>query len=133
MQKPVEEAINNGLGLFTRTLLGLVAGGFSVAMVGVTPPDGRSVFFYTFAVLCLSVSAACFLKGRARQFFGSIVGLLIFLVSIVYVADQLAYGELISDRTEPSLINALAFMFCFGVPGIGYVYKARFGFARQVS
>ena len=131
MYKAGEEIINNGLGVFTRTLLGLVAGAFGLVMVTTAPPTEKAIFFYAFAVLCISISCACFFKGRVRQFFGSIIGFLIFIVSIGYLVDQIIDGPLFSARSEQSLVNAIIFMVCFGVPGISYVLKSRFGFGRS--
>ena len=122
-----DEIINKGLGGFTRVLLGLVSGGFGLAMFSMSPPTEESLYFYAIAVFCVSTSCACFFSGRVRKFFGSIVGLILFSASIGYITNQALGGPLFSARSEQSLVNAIIFTICFGVPGISYVLKARFG------
>lgn len=95
-----DEIINKGLGGFTRALLGLVSGGFGLAMIPMDPPTEESLYFYTLAVFCVSISCACFFNGRLRKFFGSIIGSILFATSIGYVGNQALDGPLSSLRSE---------------------------------
>ena len=78
------------------------------------------------------IAVVCVVRGRVRQFVGSVIGTLIFLAGLAYLAHQLLGGTLISaSRGEPSVLNAVLYLVFIGIPGATYAYKARFGFARQ--
>ena len=67
-------------------------------------------------------------RGKVRQFFGSIIGCVLAIISCLCLFSQLAEGPaLYNGRSEPSVINAIAFFVAFGVPGISYALKAKFG------
>jgi hypothetical protein len=91
------------------------------------------------ALVPTSVSALCFLVaiaggtgGRVRQFAGSVLGCALFAVSLVYLWAEVTGGPWISARrSEPSVLNAVAFFAVFGLPGLAYMVMARFGLRRS--
>ena len=132
MYREADKTINEGLSLPARILLGCFAGIFGLVMVIVAPPTDRAIGFYAFGGFCLAIAIACVVTGRLRQFVGSFIGLAIFLLAGWYAFDQLVSGsDLIGPRSEPNVVNSLLFMLFFGVPGISYVYRARFGFRKR--
>lgn len=132
MYKEAEEIIKKGLSPFSRALLGSVSGLFGLMSIFVAPPDAKQVYFYLFGGFCLAISLACAFKGRVRQFLGSLIGLALAILSIWYLASQLLDGgPLFAARSEQSIFNAIMFSLLFGVPGITYVVKAKFGIAKK--
>jgi uncharacterized membrane protein (UPF0136 family) len=132
MYKTAEEEINRGLSPVARSILGFFSGLFGIGMILMAPPDDNAIFFYAFGVFCLLIGAACITRGRARQFFGSIIGCLLFGLSAWYLYSQLTTGIFLSERrSEPSVIGSIFFFLAFGIPGITYAIKAKFGIARN--
>ncbi len=87
---------------------------------------------YALGLFCWTISAANLLPGRAGQFFGSIVGLCVFLAGLAYVGLQLRASPLVTPgHNDPSLLKACVFLLMFGVPGALYVVVARFGLGKQ--
>ena len=128
MYREGEEIINKGLSPFSRILLGLFSGLFGVVMVITAPDNDKSIFFYLFGGFCFLICFACIVKGKARQFLGSIIGVCIFLLSLGYLVNEIIGGPLISgSRSEPSVINAIAFLILFGIPGLSYALRVKFG------
>jgi len=124
--------INEGLSLGARILLGSISALFGVVMILVAPPTDKAVFFYLFGAFCLFITLACFTRGRFRQFVGSTIGVSIFIAGLAYLAWELMAGVYWSGRkSEPSVINALLYLFFIGFPGAAYAYKTRFGFPRK--
>jgi hypothetical protein len=132
MYKAAEEQINRGLSLFARFILGFVSALFWVVMILIAPPTDKSVFFHVFGIFCLFISVACFTSGRVRQFVGSLIGCALLVLSGWYLYAELTGGPFFSvRRSEPSVVNAVAFFVAFGIPGITYAIKARFGWGKN--
>ena len=131
MYKEAQEAINNGLSLGARIALGFSSLLLAAMLITIDTPSEKALFVHSFACFCLLITIACFVKGRPRQFIGSFIGIGLFLISVCYLGSQLSKGVFWSDsRGEPSVVNAFLFMLAFGIPGIAYTIKAKFGFKR---
>jgi uncharacterized membrane protein len=132
MHRVAAEKITQGLSLFPRIILAVVSGLFGVVMILVAPPTEKAFYFYSFGLLCILICVACLTTGRLRQFVGSIIGVALFATSLWYLYSQAVGGRIISQgRNEPSLLNSLLFFGAFGLPGIGYAAKVRFGMRRR--
>ncbi len=132
MYEQANETINQGLSLGARIVLGLVSGLFGIVMLLVAPPTDKAVYFYLFGAFCLSIAIACFTRGRVRQFVGSLIGTIVFLMGLAYLVSEVTAGIYWSGRrSEPSVSNALLYLIFIGLPGAAYAYKARFGFPRK--
>ena len=128
MYREGEEIINRGLSPFSRILLGLFSALFGAVMVITAPDNDKAILFYVFGGFCFLICFACIVKGKARQFLGSIIGVCLFLVSLGYLIHELVGGQFISgSRSEPSIVNAIAFLIFFGIPGLSYALRAKFG------
>jgi len=128
MYREGKEIINRGLSPFSRILLGLFSGLFGVAMIVTAPDTDKAIFFYIFGGFCFLICFACIVKGKARQFLGSIIGVFIFLLSISYLINETIGGPFLSgSRSEPSVANAIAFLIFFGIPGLSYALRTKFG------
>lgn len=133
MYKTANETISQGLSRGARILLGTVSGLFGMMMILSAPPNDKAVLFYLFGALCLLITMACFTRGRLRQFVGSLVGVSIFIVGVAYLVSQLMAGSYWSDsRGETSAYNAILYLFAIGIPGVGYAWRVRFGFKRNL-
>jgi hypothetical protein len=130
MYREANEKINEGLSPFARAILGLFSGLFGVMMIGIAPDGEKQIFFYLFGGFCLAISLACIFKGRVRQFLGSLIGVCLTILSGWYLLSQiLGGGPLFSARADQSIFNAVLFSVFFGVPGLTYAIKTKFGFA----
>lgn len=128
MYKEAEKQINEGLSPFARIFLGLVAGLFGFMMISIAPPTDNQLPYYMIGGFCLLISLCCITTGRVRQFAGSIIGCVLFISSLFYIYSQLGSDSpLFSARSDQSLFNSFLFLVCFGLPGITYVVKAKFG------
>jgi tellurite resistance protein TehA-like permease len=126
------KSINEGLSLGARIFLGSIAALFGAMMVLTGEGAANPAGVIGFGVFCILIAVVCVVRGRVRQFVGSVIGTLIFLAGLAYLAHQLLGGTLISaSRGEPSVLNAVLYLVFIGIPGATYAYKARFGFARQ--
>jgi hypothetical protein len=126
--------INRGLSLVPRLILGFFALLFGVVMFLVAPPGPKAVYFYVFAGFCVLISIACIVRGRARQFVGSVIGTLLFLFTATYVVYEVWSGTLLfSGRAEPSIWNSGLCLLFFGLPGAAYALRVRFGFTKSPS
>ncbi|MFL0805636.1 MAG: hypothetical protein K6L81_18125 [Agarilytica sp.] len=133
MYREAEEKINEDLSPLSRILLGFLAGFFGVMMILIAPPTEKQVYFYLFGGFCLAIAFACIFKGRVRQFFGSLIGSVLVISSIWYLSSQLlGGGPLFSARSDQSVSNAVMFTVFFGLPGMAYVAKAKFGFGKKL-
>ena len=133
MYSEANDRIAEGLGLGPRTVLAGASFLLGMMMMLVAGPEegDKQVFLYGFGGFCFLICAACFARGRARQFLGSAVGLLIFAVGIWYLASMLFAGPSgSSSRAQPSVLNAVLYLAFIGGPGAAYAWKARFGFRR---
>lgn len=132
MYREAEEQIKKGLSPFTRILLGLVSGLFGLMMIGIAPDTDKGIYFYLFGGFCLAISLACIFKGRFRQFLGSIIGVCLVILSVWYLASEImGGGPLFSPRSGQSIFNAILFSVFFGLPGLGYAIKAKFGLGKK--
>ena len=128
MYKRAQEEINKGLSPVARYILALFAGLFGVVMLLIAPPTDKAIFFYLFGVFCLLIAIASITKGRVRQFVGSLVGVALFILSLWYLYAEISGGVFISSRrSEPSVVHAVMFLILFGLPGIAYAIKVKFG------
>lgn len=130
--KVAEETINEGLSPGARWALAIFSALFGLSMFFNAPdaasPGGAKVF----GTFCIFIALACVTQGRVRQFIGSTIGVAIFSFALWYGYGQFDGGKVSSgSRGEPSIINAALFMLCFGIPGLTYAFKARFGFRRR--
>jgi hypothetical protein len=122
-----------GLSLGPRILLAVFAGIFAVVMFLSAQEGPGSTFSYLFGGLCVVVALGCVLPGRARHFFGSIVGVLLFAAGLAYLGTEALRGEFLSRHPgEPSVLLALVFLSVVGIPGLIYALRVRFGFRRDV-
>ena len=132
MYEAANEKINEGLGLGARIFIGAIAGLFGIFMVLAGMGPERSLGSIVFGAFCLMIAIVCATRGRVRQFFGSFIGTVIFLVGIAYLVHELKAGPLVSDsRAKPSAVNAILYLVFIGIPGATYAWKARFGFPRK--
>ncbi len=126
-----EEVIGKGLSPIARGILGLGSGLMGVIMIGVRPGTEKDVLFFAMGAFFLAIAVACFTRGRVRQFFGSFIGLSLFGLSLAYLYwGFTSHAALESNRSTPSLLNSVLFLVAFGIPGIRYVVRARFGIRR---
>ncbi len=132
MYREAEKQINQGLSPFSRILLGLVSGIVGVMMILIAPPTDKQIFFYMIGGFCLTISLACIFKGRVRQFLGSLIGLCLLVLAIWYLVSQITGGSpLFGAKSEQTIYNAILFCIFFGLPGLAYMIKARFGFTGK--
>ena len=137
MYQEAEENINNGLSLIPRILLGSVSGLFGVVLTwfgihGLMNNIESWPAMFSIGLFCLLVSFATFTWGRVRQFIGSSIGLIVFILACWYLTTQISGGLVISGkRSEPSIMNAVFFMVFFGIPCITYTLTAKFGFKKS--
>lgn len=102
------------------------------AQLGSAAESEHSFGIAAFGIFCLLIALACSTWGRVRQFIGSLVGTLMFCLSVAYLWSEMTAGPLFSLRkSEPSVLNAVLFLAFFGVPGLAYAFKARFGFRKK--
>ena len=128
MYEQANENINKGLSLGARIFLGSIAALFGIVMVLIGKDATHPLGVIGFGVFCILIAVACVATGRARQFVGSIIGTLMFLVGIAYVGHELVAGPAVSgSRAEPSVLNAVLYLVFIGIPGASYAYRTRFG------
>jgi len=129
-----EQIVRKGLSPFARYSLGTVAAAFGVMMILIAPANDKAIFFRAFGIFCLLIAIACLTSGRVRQFVGSLIGVLLFLLSAWYLYGELTAGPVVSARrSEPSVLNAWLFFLGFGLPGAAYAVRVRFGWQRPRS
>jgi hypothetical protein len=119
------------MSLVPRLILAAISALFGVVMVLAAPPTDKAWFFYVFGGFCFAIAVACLVRGRAAQFFGSLVAAGIMVASIGYSALTLVGGEVTSGRrSQPSFLNSIGFLLAFGVPAAMYLWSARFGLRK---
>ncbi len=134
MYRAAEQAINKGLSPLARYILAFFSGSFGIVMLLVAPPTDKAVYFYTFGGFCLLICIASITKGKTHQIIGSTIGSMLFILSGWYMWSQINMGSITSNnRSEPSFINAVLFFLAFGIPGISYTIKAKFGRSKSVT
>jgi len=120
------------MSLGARVVIAIFAMLFGAVMCLAAPPTDKALFFYGFGAFCFSIAVACVAKGRVAQFFGSVVGTVVFISGLAYLAHEVWAGPLWSNsRSEPSVKNACLFLLVFGLPGIAYAINARFGLGKN--
>jgi hypothetical protein len=89
--------------------------------------------FHAVAAFCFVLACACLTRGRPAQFFGSVIGIGLFLTGCWYLASMIAELRISLGvrRSEPSVRNAILFLVTFGLPGAAYAWHAGFGLRRQ--
>jgi hypothetical protein len=124
------------MSLGARIFIAAAAALFGLIMFlhGTTADPDKAWFSYAFGAFCLFIAAASVLKGRAARFCGSVVGSCIFVAGLCYLGYGLFKGHAVSaTQAEPSILNAGLFMMTFGIPGLIYAIKTRFGFRESMQ
>jgi hypothetical protein len=124
---------SQGIGLVPRLILAVFAALFAAVMFFTVPDDGKAIYFRLFGGLCAVIALACIFTGRVRQFFGSVIGVSLFALAAWYLCSEATAGQFFSHGLgDPSALKAILFAFAFGLPGLGYAMKTRFGFRRDI-
>ena len=132
MYKTAEKEINKGLSPIARFLLAVIACLFGVGMMLMALSSEISAGVFAFGALCILIAIACITQGRVRQFVGSTIGVSLFGLAVVYVFSQIMSGPFdSSNRGVPSVRNSILFLMAFGIPGISYAIRAKFGFGNK--
>ncbi|HEY8155633.1 MAG TPA: hypothetical protein VII72_16010 [Myxococcota bacterium] len=132
MYDVAEKKMNEGLSPFTRWLIALGSALFGVTTIVIADSSDAPTLLILFGVFCLLIAVACVTTGRLRQFVGSTIGLALLLTGLSYIYSQMSGSPLVSRRSQPSLLNSLLFTFFFGLPGLRYAMRARFGLSRSL-
>jgi len=112
---------------FPRWLLACVSGLFGIGMIVIAPSmDAAAPYLFGFAAFCLLTAIACVAPRRISQFAGSLVGVIVFALAGLYLLAALDVGPLRGSE-PPSPIDASLFAALFGLPGLAFAWKARFG------
>jgi hypothetical protein len=115
-----------------RAILGIFAAIFGIIMAAAAPNGDKAPFFYGFAALCFAISIACVAKGRVAQFCGGVIATGILSGGTLYLVSMLLHGDFVTGRrSDQSVVNALRFLGCFGLPSAIYIWRTRFGFASS--
>lgn len=134
MYQIAEEKINKGLSPIAKAILAVFASLFGVGMILMAPSSENIAYIYTFGAFCILIAFICISKGRIRQFLGSILGMSLFGIAVVYIYSQFLTGPIDSGhRGEPSILNSILFLLAFGIPGISYALKVQFGFKNKLE
>ena len=102
-------------------------------MIAIALPESgsKAAFFYGFGAFCLAIAVACVVRGRLRQFIGSLIGSVMFLACIFFLVAELSDGAFWSShRSEPSVYKAFLCLLFIGLPGASYAYRTRFGLRK---
>ena len=104
-----------------------------VMMMVAAPPTDKAPMFYAVVAFCFVLACACLTRGRTAQFFGSVVGLGVFVAGCWYLASMIAELRISmgGGRSQPSVRNAILFLISFGLPGAAYAWHAGFGLRRR--
>ena len=132
MLKILENGINKGFSPIARGLLAVFACLFGVGMILMSLSSEKSIAVFSFGSFCILISVICITHGRLRQFFGSIIGVCLFGLAVGYAYSQIMTGPIDSGhRSEPSVLNSILFLLAFGIPGISYAMRAKFGYRNK--
>lgn len=125
-----EHITKKGLGLGSRILIAVVSGICGLFLLVAAPTTEKPVIGYitggAFVVLCLT----CATSGRVRQFFGSLIGSTLFLVSLWFAYERLGHPAAAGVALE-DLLHVTGFFFGIGLPGLVYAVRVKFGFAAS--
>jgi membrane-bound ClpP family serine protease len=128
-----ERITTQGLSVVSRSILAFFSLLFGIVMCLTAPDNGKAIYFYAFGALCFVIGLACITTGRLRQFFGSVIGTGLVILSAWFVFSQIASGHVMSRGPgDPSLVGSMLFSLAFGLPGFRYVMRVRFGLRRSV-
>jgi len=132
MYKAAAEQINKGLSPVARLLLGFVSALFGSVIILLAATSDKSVASFGFGIFCLLITVTCITRGRIRQFVGGVIGCALFALSAWYLYSEITGGPFLSGRrSEPSVVNAIFAFVAFGLPGIAYAIKTRFGLGQS--
>jgi dolichyl-phosphate-mannose--protein O-mannosyl transferase len=127
-----KQITQGGLSVAARIILASFSALFAAVMFLTAPPTDKARYFYAFGALCVLICIACLTSGRTRQFCGSIIGMALFVLSAWFLYSQIQSGHLLSRGPgDPSLLSSILFLFAFGIPGMSYAIKVRFGFGKS--
>lgn len=128
-----KQITHGGLSVTARVILASFSALFAAVMFLTAPATDKAIYFHAFGALCGLISIACLTSGRVRQFFGSIIGAALFVLSAWFLYSQVQSGHYLSrGPSDPSLLNSILFLVAFGIPGLRYAVKVRFGFGKRV-
>lgn len=133
MYKIAEEKINEGLSPLARGILAFFAVFFGVVTIATAfSEEEPSAITIGFGAFCIVIALVCVTRGRVRQFLGSAIGVVLFGLAIWYFATEAMSGPVYSGKPGvPSQLKAFFFMQAFGIPGIAYAVKAKFGLGKR--
>jgi hypothetical protein len=124
-----DRTTSKGLGLAARIVLAVFSSLFAVVMFVTAHAAPQPVFSYCFGGICVVITLACVLPGRPRRFFGSIVGVVLFVAAVWYLFVEIGGGPLLPQSSDArSILTAAIFALVCGLPGIRYALTTRFGF-----
>ena len=130
MYRESAERIEAGLSPGASWTLGIFSALIGAMMLAIADQD-QLLGFSIVAGFCFVIALTCVLRGRPRQFFGSLTGISLFTMGCWYLIEQILGGSILSGtRSEPSVLNATLFLFFIGMPGLLYAVRAKFGLAR---
>lgn len=128
MESQAERAIRQGLSAGARGVLALVAVLAAVIVWGTHPETGPVWLFHLVAGWCLLLALACMGPRRFRPFFGSCLGVSLFLWGLAYlVAPWLPGSAASGESTVKTLLGAALYLWYIGWPGLRYALQMRFG------
>ena len=134
MYREAYEKITDGLGLIPRLILAFFSFLLALPMLLIASNPDAPIFYLGIGAFCALIGFSCITKGRVRQFLGSTIGLIVFLLAVWYLVSQLSFDRSLPlSKNEPSLLNAILFFFVFGLPGAAYSLSVRFGFSSKDS
>ena len=122
------------MSLGVRIFLAITATLIAIIMIlyGTTADEDKAWGAYAFGAFFIFIAVAAFLRGRPAQFCGSLVGVCVFMLGVWYLVHELMTGPIAATQAgEPSVIKAGVFLAVFGMPGLLYAIKARFGWPRR--
>jgi len=101
-----QQITGGGLSLTARIILASFSALFGAVMILAAPHTDKAVYFYAFGGLCFLICVACIASGRFRQFCGSTIGTILFLLSGWFLYTQVQSGHLFSRGPgDPSLVT----------------------------
>jgi dolichyl-phosphate-mannose--protein O-mannosyl transferase len=128
-----KQITQGGLSVTARIILASFSALFAAVMFLTAPPTDKAIFVFAFGALCVLICVACLTSGRVRQFCGSIIGAALFVLSAWFLYSQVQSGHYLSRGPgDPSLLSSILFLVAFGIPGMRYAVKVRFGFGKSV-
>jgi dolichyl-phosphate-mannose--protein O-mannosyl transferase len=128
-----KQITQGGLSVTARIIPASFSAVFAAIMFLTAPPTDKAIYFYAFGALCVLICIACLTTGRVRQFCGSILGTALFVLSAWFLYSQVQSGHHLSRGPgDPSLLSSILFLLAFGIPGMRYAVKARFGFGKTM-